>query len=83
MSYYEDSVGTKVRRFVRETFGFRGSKNLVSWVVAGGVAYYYFYLPEQKRRQEIQVRILALLHNERSAAAAAARCTVTADYARV
>lgn len=55
MSYYEDSVGTRVRRFFRETFGFRGSKNLVSWAVAGGVAYYYIYLPEQKRRQEIQV----------------------------
>lgn len=35
----------------------RGSRNLVSWLLAGGAAYYLFYLPEKQRMLEIQVRV--------------------------
>jgi hypothetical protein len=52
-------VGTRIRRFVSESFGVRGSKNLTSWMLAGGLAYYFIYLPEQRRAQEIQVRNLS------------------------
>ncbi|KAF6265304.1 hypothetical protein COO60DRAFT_1479802 [Scenedesmus sp. NREL 46B-D3] len=51
---YADSVGTRIRRFVADSFGVRGSKNLTSWMLAGGLAYYFIYLPEQRRAQEIQ-----------------------------
>lgn len=55
MNSYDESLGTRARRFLSEMFGVRGSKNLVSWVLAGGAAYYLFYLPEKQRLQEIQV----------------------------
>lgn len=56
MNSYDESLGTRARRFLSETFGVRGSRNLVSWLLAGGAAYYLFYLPEKQRVLEIQVR---------------------------
>lgn len=52
---HTESVSTRIRRFFAESFGVRGSKNLTSWMLAGGLAYFLIYLPEQKRQQEIQV----------------------------
>jgi hypothetical protein len=57
MSYDEGWV-RRSRRFLSETFGVRGSKNITAWVLAGVAAYYLFYLPEQQRVLEIQVRLL-------------------------
>jgi len=43
-----------------DLFGkFKGSRNITSWAVAGGLAYYFIYLPEQRRAQEILVRRLS------------------------
>jgi hypothetical protein len=53
---YTESAGTRIRRWVADMFGFKGSRNITSWAVAGGVAYYFIYLPEQRRAQEILVR---------------------------
>lgn len=53
---YDEGWGTKARRFLSDTFGFRGSRNITSWLLAGAAAYYLFYLPEQQRVIEIQVR---------------------------
>lgn len=53
---YDEGIGTRARRFLTETFGFRGSKNVTAWLLAGVAAYYLFYLPEQQRVVEIQVR---------------------------
>jgi hypothetical protein len=52
---YQETLGGNIRRFVGDTFGFRGSKNLTSWLVAGGLAYYFIYLPEYRRSREAQV----------------------------
>ncbi|KAF8069487.1 COL14A1 [Scenedesmus sp. PABB004] len=48
-----DSAGTRVQRFLGDTFGVRGSRNVTSWLVAGAAAYYLIYLPEQQKAQEI------------------------------
>jgi hypothetical protein len=52
---YDDGFGRRARRFLSETFGFRGSKNVTAWLLAGAAAYYLFYLPEKQRVLEIQV----------------------------
>jgi hypothetical protein len=57
MSYDEGWV-RRGRRFISETFGVRGSKNITAWVLAGVAAYYLFYLPEQQRVLEIQVGLM-------------------------
>ncbi len=31
-----------------ESFGFRNSRNLAAWAVAGGIAYYLWILPSQR-----------------------------------
>jgi len=54
---YDDGIGTRARRFLSETFGIRGSKNVTAWLLAGAAAYYLFYLPERQRVLEIQVSI--------------------------
>lgn len=54
MAYY--SEGNFLKRFLSDTLGFRGGKNLASWGVAGALAYFYIYLPEQKKAQDIKVR---------------------------
>jgi hypothetical protein len=57
---YDEGFATRARRFVSETFGLCGSKNITSWVLAGAAAYYLFYLPEKQRALEIQVRFFAM-----------------------
>eukprot|EP00877_Chromochloris_zofingiensis_P000380 jgi/Chrzof1/10342/Cz04g38160.t1 len=52
MAYY--SEGNFLKRFLSDTLGFRGGKNLASWGVAGALAYFYIYLPEQKKAQDIK-----------------------------
>jgi hypothetical protein len=61
MNSYDEGFGTRARRFLSEMFGVRGSKNMVSWLLAGGAAYYLFYLPEKQRVLEIQVGCGGLL----------------------
>ncbi|GLC37738.1 hypothetical protein PLESTM_000643200 [Pleodorina starrii] len=39
-------------RWLDTTFGFRGRHNILSWAVAGGLAYYFFVLPEQRKQEE-------------------------------
>lgn len=58
---YGEGVATRARRFLSETFGVRGSKNLTSWLLAGAAAYYLFYLPERQRAQELLVGLLLAL----------------------
>jgi hypothetical protein len=55
MSYSGEGVVARARRFATEAFGFRGSRNLTAWAVAGVAAYFMFYLPERQRAIEIQV----------------------------
>lgn len=47
-----------IGRLLHTTFGVRGTQNLLSWAVAGGLAYYFFYLPEQRKKEERQVSTL-------------------------
>lgn len=51
-----EPLGGRLRRLLGDTFGFRGRGNAVSWLVAGGLAYYYIYLPEQRKAEQIRVR---------------------------
>jgi hypothetical protein len=46
------SFADHARRVAGEALGMRGSRNLLSWAVAGGAAYFLFWLPEQARREE-------------------------------
>ncbi|KAK9797762.1 hypothetical protein WJX73_008241 [Symbiochloris irregularis] len=42
------------RRGLSENFGFRGSKNLTAWGVAGILTYYIWIKPERKAAEEQQ-----------------------------
>ncbi|KXZ52906.1 hypothetical protein GPECTOR_8g285 [Gonium pectorale] len=42
-------------RWFNTTFGFRGRQNLLSWTIAGGLAYYLFYLPEQRKAEQHKI----------------------------
>jgi hypothetical protein len=55
-----ETVGGNFKRWVSDSLGFRGSKNAMSWILAGGLSYYFIYLPEQRKVEERRVRILAL-----------------------
>jgi len=46
------SFAENARRIAREYLGLRGTRNLLSWAVAGTAAYALFWIPEQKRREE-------------------------------
>lgn len=46
------SFADHARRIAGDALGMRGSRNLLSWAVAGGAAYFLFWLPEQARREE-------------------------------
>ena len=48
--------GNVFGHWLNTTFGFRGRQNILSWAVAGGLAYYFFYLPEQRKAAEVKVR---------------------------
>lgn len=36
MSYEGEGMGTRARRFLLDTFGFRGSRNVTAWLVRAG-----------------------------------------------
>lgn len=49
------SFAEHARRIAGDALGVRGTRNLLSWAVAGSAAYVLFWLPEQKRREERRV----------------------------
>jgi hypothetical protein len=46
------SFAEHARRLAGDALGVRGSRNLMSWLVAGSAAYVLFWIPEQRRREE-------------------------------
>lgn len=46
------SFADHARRIAGDALGMRGSRNLLSWAVAGTAAYFIWWRPEQARREE-------------------------------
>jgi hypothetical protein len=46
------SFADHARRIAGDALGMRGSRNLMSWAVAGTAAYFLWWRPEQARREE-------------------------------
>lgn len=45
-----------VKHWLSESFGVRGSRQLASWAIAGGLAYYLWYLPQVREEERRKVR---------------------------